>query len=93
MVIEMKEYSISRYISSKSFYFKISVFLVAGIMMIGQGARMIFQGIFYKESIYKPNSFDIFFDWFTLLIFGLIIFILTLRYFYVVISKQKYLNL
>jgi hypothetical protein len=50
--------------------------------MIGHGARMIYQGIFCVQSIYVPNSFDIFFDWSTLMILGLLVLFYTIKSFY-----------
>lgn len=58
-------------------------------MMIGHGARMIYQGLFIKELAYKPVLFDIFFDWFTLLVFGLILLYYSLKTFYHKFEKQN----
>jgi hypothetical protein len=38
--------------------------------MIAHGSRMISQGLFYPNSVYKPGMFDLLFDWFTLLFLG-----------------------
>jgi hypothetical protein len=46
------------------------VFALSGAIMIGHGARMMYQGIFAPGSLYAPNTFDLFFDWLTLAILG-----------------------
>jgi len=54
----------------------ITILLVfAGIAMIGQGARMLTQGVFFPNSVYKPVMFDLFFDWLTLLVLGIGVFV------------------
>ncbi len=57
--------------------------------MIGHGGRMIYQGVFRPNSYYVPGTFDILFDWLTLLILGIIIFYFTLTNFYKKISEEK----
>ena len=52
-------------------YKKIILILIAGIMMVGQGSRMILEGIL-RDKYYQPNTFDIFFDWSTLFFIGVI---------------------
>jgi hypothetical protein len=77
----------SKFQQNQFFSSKISILiLVSGALMIGHGARMIYQGIFYPNSYYSPNYFDILFDWTTLLILGIIMFYLGLKIFYV---KQR----
>lgn len=54
-------------------YGKIFLIIASGTMMLGQGARMIYEGI-KADSWYRPNTFDIFFDWSTLALAGLLLF-------------------
>ena len=68
-------------------YIKISIFFLSGIIMIGHGARMIYQGVFIKGSTYTPNTFDLFFDWIFLLICFLSVLICFSKVFQVVFSK------
>jgi hypothetical protein len=71
------------------FKIKVFVFTLAGAMMIGHGLRMIYQGTFYPNSFYSPNLFDIFFDWVTLTIFGIILFCYGLFIFYSKYSSKN----
>jgi hypothetical protein len=58
--------------------------------MIGQGSRMLYQGIFEKGSTYSPNTFDIFFDWATLSICGAILFTAMISAFYRSMKTRRY---
>ena len=49
---------------------KFAIIGIAGTTMIAQGSRMISQGLLYPNTCYKPNMFDIVFDWLTLIILG-----------------------
>jgi len=61
---------------------KIILFTLSGAIMIGHGARMIFQAVFNPGTFYSPNTFDLLFDWLTLAILGCFIlwFAMTLNY-------------
>lgn len=48
----------------------IFLFVLSGAIMIGHGARMLFQGIFAPGTSYVPNTFDLIFDWLILVILG-----------------------
>jgi len=62
---------------------KVSILIiVSGAIMIGHGARMIYQGLFNPNSYYSPNLFDILFDWTTLLILGIFMFYFGLKIYY-----------
>lgn len=66
-----KEKLLNITVSNKNrFYGKITLFVLSGTIMIGHGARMLYQGIFAPGSTYAPNTFDLFFDWLTLVILG-----------------------
>jgi hypothetical protein len=70
----------TKYNLSKSrflFIIKTLIFILAGSAMIGQGFRMIYQGLVYPNSFYQPGSFDLIFDWFTLSILGILVLWLT----------------
>lgn len=60
--------------------------IISGAIMIGHGGRMIYQGLVHPNSYYSPNLFDIFFDWTSLLILGIIMFYFGLKIYY---TKQK----
>jgi hypothetical protein len=62
-------------------YPKIFLIVTSGFMMVAHGARMIFEGI-KGENVYRPDTFDIFFDWTTLAIAGLVMFTWGLYLFY-----------
>lgn len=62
-------------------YPKIFLIVTSGFMMVAHGARMIFEGI-KGENVYRPDTFDIFFDWTTLAVAGLIMFSWGLYLFY-----------
>jgi hypothetical protein len=62
-------------------YGKILLVIASGTMMLAHGARMIYEGISGKN-VYRPDTFDIFFDWTTLAIAGLIMFSWGLYLFY-----------
>lgn len=57
-------------LENNHFYLKIFAFLLSGAIMIGHGLRMIYQGVFAPNSYYHPNTFDLFFDWGSLLVLG-----------------------
>jgi len=64
---------------------KTLLFVLAGAMMIGHGARMMYQGLVQPHSYYPaptPHSIDFFFDWMTLFIVGIIVLGYTLFSFY-----------
>lgn len=54
-------------------WIKVSLLIFAGVCMIGQGSRMIYEGI-VADSYYRPNTFDMLFDWTTLSVAGILIF-------------------
>ena len=70
-------------------YAKIAIFFLSGTIMIGHGARMIYQGVFQKGSYYSPNTFDIFFDWASLLILGFIIIVMAFLAFYHTMERKQ----
>ena len=49
---------------------KTVVLFLAGAAMIGQGLRMIYQGLFQPHAVYRPGPVDLCFDWSTLVILG-----------------------
>ncbi|MBN1280522.1 MAG: hypothetical protein JXA00_02625 [Candidatus Thermoplasmatota archaeon] len=51
-------------------YVTILLLTLSGAIMIGHGARMLYQGLFAPGTSYTPNTFDLFFDWLTLAILG-----------------------
>lgn len=69
-------------------YIKISIFFLSGIIMIGHGSRMIYQGVFIKGSTYTPNTFDLFFDWLSLLILGIILLLISIFGYYNIFEKN-----
>lgn len=75
--------------SNKPTYLRITILLLSGVIMIGHATRMIYQGVFHQGSSYTPNTFDIFFDWTTLLILGIIILLLSLTTFYHLLDKKN----
>jgi len=89
---------VSRYYNS--IYLKIIPFLLAGSIMIGHGARMIYQGVIHPNSVYKPGLFDLYFDWLSLLVLGIFILSFALYNFYTGVKQhspydefyQKHLN-
>lgn len=64
-------------------------FFLSGCIMIGHGARMIYQGVFRPKSYYSPGLFDIFFDWATLLVLGIIILSFSISAFYHMQEKKQ----
>lgn len=70
------------------FYGKITLFALSGAIMIGHGARMLYQGIFAPGSTYSPNTFDLFFDWLTLAILGCFILWFAVSVYYQGIEKK-----
>ena len=76
----------------KKFYLKTLVFLLSASIMIGHGARMIYQGLFRPNSYYPaptPYTLDFWFDWTILLILGIIVFIFVIKNFYHRETKRK----
>jgi len=57
--------------------------IISGAIMIGHGARMIYQGLIHPQSYYSPNLFDILFDWTTLLVLGVFLFYIGLKTYYI----------
>lgn len=51
--------------------------------MLGEGARMVIMALFHQNWYYQPNTFDLFFDWVPLMIFGSLIFYEGVRSFYI----------
>jgi hypothetical protein len=78
----MVNYRTKRNSESKWGYVKIFLFVLSGSIMIGHGARMIYQGLYVTGSTYAPNLFDIFFDWLVLAILGIFILSFALNTFY-----------
>jgi cytochrome bd-type quinol oxidase subunit 1 len=70
------------------FYGKITLFALSGAIMIGHGARMIYQGLFTPGSSYAPNTFDLFFDWLTLAILGCFILLFAISLLYHSMEKR-----
>ncbi|MDG6224568.1 MAG: hypothetical protein QCI82_03545 [Candidatus Thermoplasmatota archaeon] len=56
--------------------------VICGIAMMGQGSRMLYQGIFHPGSYYVPVMFDLFFDWMTLFVLGTVLLALGLKGFH-----------
>jgi len=53
--------------------------IFASVMMIAQASRMIYQGIYYPNAVYRspaPHTLDFWFDWFLMLMLGISIGIL-----------------
>ena len=71
------------------FFLKTSIFILSGALMIAHASRMIFQGVFSPGSVYVPNTFDLFFDWATLLLLGILVFYISINSFYQNYSKIK----
>jgi hypothetical protein len=46
------------------------LFLLAGIDVIMQSARVLTMGLFFPDAYYQPGPFDLLFDWTILLLFG-----------------------
>ena len=46
------------------------VYILLAASAIGQGARMLYQGIFAQGTWYAPNGLDLAFDWGLLFILG-----------------------
>lgn len=70
-------------------YLLFITFFLSGCIMIGHGARMIYQGVFRPDSYYSPGLFDIFFDWTTLLILGIIVLSFSVSTFYHLQEKKQ----
>ena len=56
--------------------------LAAGCWMLGEGARMVTMGLFYPEHVYRPNTFDLLFDWAPLTLLGLLFMGMSIRSFH-----------
>ncbi len=70
---------------------KYMIIIFAGTTMIAHGLRMMVQGLFYPASIYPapiPTSVDFWFDWFTLAILGLAVFVMGIRSYYQIRKHQ-----
>jgi len=72
----------------KTFWIQI-LFLLSGALMIAHALRMIYQGVFHPETAYTPNTFDLFFDWTTLSILGVIVFVSTVFTIYHMMQNKK----
>jgi hypothetical protein len=70
-------------------YPKILLLIFAGVCMVGQGSRMIVEGILANK-VYRPGTFDILFDWTTLAVIGLILFIWGTYLFYKELKKRAH---
>ncbi len=79
---ELKTISISKQKQLFSSKFTLLI-IISGAIMIGHGARMIYQGVVHPNSYYSPNLFDIFFDWTSLLVLGIIMFYFGLKMYYI----------
>jgi hypothetical protein len=44
--------------------------LASGCYMLGEGLRMVVMGLFYPDYWYRPNTFDLFFDWLPMVFLG-----------------------
>ncbi len=74
----------------KNFLF--AAFFLSGVIMIGHGARMIYQGLFKPDSYYPaptPGTVDFYFDWLTLLILGIIVLSFSIYTFYYMQEKKQ----
>jgi len=75
----------------KKFYLKTIVFILSASIMIGHGARMIYQGLFKPDSYYPaptPYALDFWFDWTVLLVLGIIVFTFAISSFYKNLNKK-----
>ncbi len=79
MVCKFIMNKIDKYLSNE---IKSFILIFAASLMIGHGARMIYQGLFLKETSYTPVLFDILLDWLTLLVLGIIMLLFGLSIFY-----------
>ena len=52
---------------------KYAIITVAGTIMIAHGSRMISETILNPTAVYRPNLFDIIFDWLTLILLGIFV--------------------
>lgn len=83
----MKKYFQSK--KEKKFLIKTIIFVLAASIMMGHGARMIYQGVFKPNTYYQPGKFDMFFDWLTLLTLGIVILYFTITKFYKKILEKN----
>jgi hypothetical protein len=49
------------------------LYIMLAASAIGQGSRMLYQGLFAPGTFYIPRGVDLWFDWGILLSFGLIV--------------------
>ena len=65
------------------------IFFISGTLMIAHASRMIYQGIFQQGTSYTPNTFDLFFDWATLLMLVILVFFFSLASIYNKLNKKN----
>ncbi len=70
-------------------YHKVLLLCISGLCMVGQGSRMIFEGVM-TDRVYRPNTFDLFFDWSTLTLAGAIVLIWSIYLFYKVRKAREH---
>jgi hypothetical protein len=78
--------------NKKMFYLKITMFTLSGAIMIGHGARMMYQGFFQPHSYYPaptPSTIDFYFDWMVLATLGLLVLGYTFYTFYRYHSRKE----
>ena len=76
----------------KKKYVKTIILAISAAIMIGHGARMMFQGLFHPNSYYPaptPLRIDFWFDWATLLVLGSIVFYFVITSFYKKLREDK----
>jgi len=66
---------------------KYAIIAVSGTIMIAHGSRMISQTLLYPYGCYRPNLFDLIFDWLTLILLG--VFVAYLGFFEFYINNKK----
>jgi hypothetical protein len=52
---------------------KYAIIAVSGTIMIAHGSRMISQTLLNSTACYRPNLFDLIFDWLTLILLGVFV--------------------
>jgi hypothetical protein len=57
---------------------KTIVLFLASAAMLGQGLRMIYQGLFQPGAVYQPGPVDILFDWTTLTVLGAMLLVIAI---------------
>lgn len=70
-------------------YPKIFLLIFAGVAMMGQGTRMIVEGVLANK-VYRPDTFDMLFDWTTLAVAGLLVFLWGALTFYKEVKKGQH---